>query len=32
MHKIMADAHDTCNFIFDAKSHIKVAMLPFLQK
>ena len=25
MHKIMADAHDTCNFI-------KVAMVPFLQK
>lgn len=32
MQKIMADAHDTCSFIFNAKSRINVAMLPFLQK
>ena len=32
MHKIMDDALDTCSFIFDAKSHINVAMLAFLQK
>ena len=32
MHKIMADGHDTCSFIFNAKNHINVAMLPFLQK